>query len=170
MKNVLKVWLKKNHYSVNPNEYEAQVSVNEYVELDFIIDEMVKDGLNTDREVIIDLISRFNRKASELVVSGYQVNTGLVKMQPCIKGNITQRIWNPIVNRVDVLLSQSEAVTKAIEEVEIEIIETPIEFQEIQRLEEIMSLNRVVNNRVSLLNNTEKVPACGMAFRTWLCE
>ena len=170
MKNVLKVWLKKNHYSVNPNEYEAQVSVNEYVELDFIIDEMVKDGLNTDREVIIDLISRFNRKASELVVSGYQVNTGLVKMQPCIKGNITQRIWSPIVNRVDVLLSQSEAVTKAIEEVEIEIIETPIEFQEIQRLEEIMSLNRVVNNRVSLLNNTEKVPACGMAFRTWLCE
>ena len=170
MKKVLKVWLKKNHYSVNGNEYEAQVSVNEHVELEFIINEMMKDGLNTDREVILDIISRFNRKASELVVSGYHVNTGLVKMRPCVKGNINQKIWNPIVNRVDVLISQSDEIVKATKDVEVEIVETPIEFQEIQRLDETMSLNRVVNNRVSLLNSKDEVPACGMAFRTWLCK
>ncbi len=169
MKNVLKVWLKKNHYSVNPNEYEAQVLVNEHVELEFIIDEMLKDGLNADREVILNIVSCFNRKASELVVSGYTVNTGLIKMRPCVKGNINQEIWNPIVNKVDVLLSQSDELTKALKEVEVEIIETPSEFQEIQRLDKEMSLNRPIYNRNSLLNDKE-VPACGMAFRTWLCK
>jgi hypothetical protein len=73
----------------------ASADVIDSVDLRAIVDELVKEGMEIKRETVVDIISRYNRKAAELVVSGYNVNTGLVYMRPVIKGAFYDKVGTP---------------------------------------------------------------------------
>ena len=177
MKNVLKVLLRKNQMAIEPNEYNAQVSITENVGIEFILDEMQKEGMKTNRETARDIISRFNLKSTELVVSGYEVNTGLVNMRPLIKGSIYGKIWNPKINWVDISIYMGRELYRAINKTTVEIIgeqgETLENYDAVGKTNQLdentFSFNRKIDTRHPLLN-TKEVPACGMAFREWLCK
>jgi hypothetical protein len=129
---------------------------------------MLKEGICVNKQTIMDIISHFNRKSSEFVVEGYHVNTGLVKMHPRIKGNIIGKIWNPKMNKVEISFSMTSELTEAIDDTQVEFTEWLSDFEEIQSLDDSSFLNEGFCNN-GLLNHKD-VPACGMAFRTWLCN
>lgn len=121
MKKVLKAWLRKNQLTADPNDYMASADVIDSVDLRAIVDELVKEGMEIKRETVVDIISRYNRKAAELVVSGYNVNTGLVYMRPVIKGAFYEKVWNPETNPVYVAINQGMDLRNAIAETTVEI-------------------------------------------------
>ena len=43
-----------------------------------LVADLQKEGMEIKAETAVDIITRFNRKAAERVLSGYNVNTGLV--------------------------------------------------------------------------------------------
>lgn len=122
MKKVLKAWLRKNQLTADPNDYMASADVIDSVDLRAIVDELVKEGMEIKRETVVDIISRYNRKAAELVVSGYNVNTGLVYMRPVIKGAFYDKVWNSETNSVYVAINQGMDLRNAIAETTVEIL------------------------------------------------
>jgi hypothetical protein len=122
MKKVLKAWLRKNQLTADPNDYMASADVIDSIDLSAIVDELVKEGMEIKRETVVDIISRYNRKAAELVVSGYNVNTGLVYMRPVIKGAFYEKVWNPETNPVYVAINQGMDLRNAIAETTVEIL------------------------------------------------
>lgn len=122
MKKVLKAWLRKNQLTADPNDYMASADVIDSIDLSAIVDELVKEGMEIKRETVVDIISRYNRKAAELVVSGYNVNTGLVYMRPVIKGAFYDKVWNPETNPVYVAINQGMDLRNAIAETTVEIL------------------------------------------------
>ena len=78
MKRTLNAWLRKNMLTENPKDYTASVQSRGSIGITDIDDELVNEGMELKRETVVDIISRFNRKAAEMALSGYNVNTGLV--------------------------------------------------------------------------------------------
>ncbi len=72
MKNILKVWLRKNQQNRDSTEFTTRVMVKGVKGMSDIVDELVNEGITVDRETALDLISRFNRKSADLVLSGVQ--------------------------------------------------------------------------------------------------
>jgi len=122
MRKVLKAWLRKKHQSPDPNDYTAQVSGSGSAGIDNIIDEMLKEDPALKRETVVDLITRFNRKTADLVLSGYNVNTGLVQVSPVIKGGFNGKTWNSKVNTVSVSITQGPELQHAVAETTVEIL------------------------------------------------
>ena len=174
MKTVLKAKLKKSPLTRDPNESYAQVILNGKYGVSEIIDELLKSNKEISKETALELINSFNRKAIELVVTGNQVNTGLVSLSPIIKGSFINKIWNPTRNRVDVNILSGFELNKALIDTNIQIIEEQGEIVEIidqsQRISEkkVLIENNSDTNHLTLKSNPE--PPCGMAFRKWLCN
>ena len=122
MSKVLKAWIRKNLLTEDPNDYTAVVSINGSVGLKEIVDELVNEGMEVKRETVIDIVTRFNRKTAELVVSGYNVNTGLVYMRPIVKGAFYGKTWNALTNPVYVAINQGADLRVAIAETTVEIL------------------------------------------------
>lgn len=122
MKNVLKAWLKKNQLTSDPNDYTASVVSNGSVGVDQIINEIIADGIELRSETILNALNRFNSKAASMVLSGCNVNTGLVYMRPVIKGPFYGKTWNPEVNSVYISITQGVALRAAVAETTVEIL------------------------------------------------
>jgi hypothetical protein len=177
MKNILKVWLRKNLLAADPAEYNAQIAVRGNMDLDEIVDELIKDGLELNREAAINLISSFNRKSADLVLTGYNVNTGLVKMRSSVREPLMNGKWDPNTNWVNVTLTHGKDLYQAVADTTVEIA---------GEREVILETYHLSDQPVQFTGNTPgKVknadiyeprlkiagePACGMAFRNWLCK
>lgn len=122
MKYFLKAWLRKNHLTDDPNDYIASVVTNGHVGAGDIIDEIIEDGTDLNRETILNAVNIFNKKTLAKVLSGYTVNTGLVYMRPVIKGALHDKTWNPEVNSVYVTINQGTDMRKATAETSVEIL------------------------------------------------
>lgn len=122
MKKILKAWLRKNQLTADPNDYMASVVVNGSVDVEAIVDELVREGMELKRETVVDIVTRYNRKAAELVLSGYNVNTGLVYMRPVIKGAFYDKTWNSETNSVYVSINQGIDLRNAVAETVVEIL------------------------------------------------
>ena len=175
MKNTLKAWLKTDFKSKSGNIYNVQLVTQGEIDCEGIIAGMCKDGSVTDYQLALDIINSFNRKAAEMVVSGYNVNTGLVKMSSEIKGLIHGKTWNPEINRVDVAIRNGVELSEVIRETTVEILNAQIESEEINEPDTV--INRSIENspRTPIQNNNSlnsgyDNPACGIAFRRWLCK
>ena len=90
--------------------------------VDDIVDEIIKDGTELKRDTIINIVNRFNDKAASLVVSGYNVNTGLVYMRPVIKGVFYNKTWDPANHSLYVGITQGIDLREAIAETTVEIL------------------------------------------------
>jgi hypothetical protein len=176
MKNILKILLTKNDNYKYSNVYNTQVLDNRSITITDIIDEMQKEGLDVDREVALTIVTRFNKKVTQEVFSGKNVNTGLVNISPVIKGSLNEKKWNPRANRVEIDLKIGEDLTNALSDTVLELVD------EKSKIVETYDLLNQANQapEPSIINEEKKVdfgniklnvnedPACGIAFRTWL--
>ncbi|MDD4993152.1 MAG: DNA-binding domain-containing protein [Paludibacter sp.] len=175
MKNVLKAWLIKNRLTKNSTELYAQVSSEGKVGVTEIVDEIMKDGLDINREQVLDIINRFNQKSAEMVVTGHNVNTGLVRMRPIIKGSFYNHDWNPNINWIDVTLMHGSVLSAAISNTTVQIIGEQVGVAEGAFVSEPTSqlIARDLHANVTRTmekseNEIDNIPACGIAFRQWL--
>jgi hypothetical protein len=175
MKNVLKAWLIKNKLTKNSTELYAQVTAETKVGVSDIVDEILKDGLDVNRDVVLDIINRFNQKSAEMVVTGHNVNTGLVRMRPIIKGSFYNQDWNPNINWIDVTLMHGSDLSAAISNTTVQIIGEQIGTTEGKFVSEPANHLTTSESQAktgSLQSdqslNDVNIPACGIAFRQWL--
>ena len=162
MKNTIKIRLTENKPSFyDPNRYIAQVVLNESLSLNDIVDEMIKESSSLDKNTIISLIELYNRKTTDLVLSGNTVNTGLFTMRPIVKGPFYDGRYNP-----DVVILQSSELRQAISETNVEIINKDEVAERESELAQTEDLKKESGNNHLGFSNED--PACGAAFRAWL--
>ena len=165
---ILKAWLTKSIQSYNTNEYSAEVTINKNLYLSDIIDEMIMEGLEIDRDFATKVITTFNKKTSDLVFSGNKVDTGLVSMYPIIKGQLYNKTWNPNVNSVNVSIIPSNELRQGMFETTVEIIGEKAAPQNEKAVEQ--GIQTYENFKPIGRNPKNDIPACGLAFRAWLCK
>ncbi|MRM82826.1 DNA-binding domain-containing protein [Riemerella anatipestifer] len=121
--NTLKAWLRPNLLTKDdPNDFVAVPLSAGSLGITEIIEALKKEGIEIKTETVVDIITRFNRKASELVLSGYSVNTGLVYMRPAIKGVFYDKTWDKEKHSVYVNVHQSTDLRKAANDTKVEIL------------------------------------------------
>uniref|UniRef100_UPI0039A76BDB DNA-binding domain-containing protein n=1 Tax=Ornithobacterium rhinotracheale TaxID=28251 RepID=UPI0039A76BDB len=121
--NTLKAWLRPNLLTKDdPNDFVAIPLSSDSIGITEVIDALQKEGMEIQTETAIDIITRFNRKASELVLNGYSVNTGLVYMRPAIKGVFYDKSFDKEKHSMYVNVNQGLELRKASEETKVEIL------------------------------------------------
>ncbi|MDY3364377.1 DNA-binding domain-containing protein [Riemerella anatipestifer] len=121
--NTLKAWLRPNLLTKDdPNDFVAVPLSAGSLGITEIIDALKKEGMEIKTETAVDIITRFNRKASELVLNGYSVNTGLVYMRPAIKGVFYDKTWDKEKHSVYVSVNQGSDLRKAVADTKVEIL------------------------------------------------
>jgi len=177
MKNILKALLKKNQLSNDPTAFNAQVVLKGNMGISNIVDELIKDGIKMDKETMMNIITSFNRKSADLVLSGYNVNNGLVNMRSSVKGPLNEGKWDPNYNWVDVTISHGVVLYEAVAQTTVEIIDEKDESLQKYNLSE--QTNQFTGNSQNKIQYVETLgsrlkitgePACGIAFRNWLCK
>ncbi len=173
MEKILKAKLYKRSLVHDLFDYNAQVISHGEVEISEIVDELLEDNPQYNREDAIQLIMKFNQQAAKMVASGYHVNTGLVNISPVIKGPFVEKKWSARLNRIETVLTYGSEISKALSETCIELYDEPNELlglinpsEEMKKMRE----NPTYNDVSSYNQSTFKEPACGIAFRRWLCE
>ncbi len=122
MKNTLKAWLRDNPLTSDPSDFVGVPASVGSVSIAEIVAELKKEGMEIKEETVIDIVSRFNRKSTELVLQGYVVNTGLVIMRPAIKGAFRDRTWDKDKHSVYVNVNQGAELRKAISQTKVEFL------------------------------------------------
>ncbi|QZO94594.1 DUF4469 domain-containing protein [Riemerella anatipestifer] len=121
--NTLKAWLRPNLLTKDdPNDFVAVPLLGGSLGITEIIEALKKEGMEIQTETAVDIITRFNRKASELVLNGYSVNTGLVYMHPAIKGVFYDKTWDKEKHSVYVNVNQGTDLRKAANDTKVEIL------------------------------------------------
>ena len=173
MNNVLKAWIRKNNLTEDPNDYTAVVSTSSSVGVKEIVDELVNEGMEIKRETVIDIVTRFNRKSAEMVVSGHNVNTGLVYMRPIITGVFYDKTWSAEKNPVYVTINQGVDLRAAIASTTVEILSIqpdPIEILSLTdkttgKTDGTLTKGRNAELKGSYLKIVGENPDCGISFR-----
>lgn len=173
MNNVLKAWIRKNNLTEDPNDYTAVVSTSSSVGVKEIVDELVNEGMEIKRETVIDIVTRFNRKSAEMVVSGHNVNTGLVYMRPIITGVFYDKTWSAEKNPVYVTINQGVDLRAAIASTTVEILSIqpdPIEILSLTdkttgKTDGTLTKGRNAELKGSYLKIVGENPDCGINFR-----
>ncbi|MBT0550500.1 DNA-binding domain-containing protein [Riemerella anatipestifer] len=121
--NTLKAWLRPNLLTKDdPNDFVAVPLLGGSLGITEIIEALKKEGMEIQTETAVDIITRFNRKASELVLNEYSVNTGLVYMRPAIKGVFYDKTWDKEKHSVYVNVNQGLDLRKAVADTKVEIL------------------------------------------------
>lgn len=121
--NQLKAWLRPNLLTKEDKaDFVAVPLMNGSLNLKDVVEALQKEGMEIQTETAIDIITRFNRKASELVLNGYSVNTGLVYMRAAIKGVFYDKSFDKEKHSVYVNVNQGIELRKASEETKVEIL------------------------------------------------
>ncbi|MDR3651854.1 MAG: DNA-binding domain-containing protein [Paludibacter sp.] len=175
MYNILKAWMRKNPLNTDPHDFIAQVPVAGSVGVSEIIDELLLDGVELNREQTLKIIAHFNTKAAQLVATGYNVNTGLVNMRPTVKGSFYNMKWNPTVNWIDVFITQAFDLSQAIAETKVQILGERTEASDLENVTVLDDNDSAIKDYQNDLMTTSSLkaipePACGIAFRAWLCQ
>jgi len=176
MKNVLKASIITNTNANNLSFSKVQPVINGFINSNDIIDELQKDGLDINRQIIHDIVTLFNKTVAQKVVSGYTVNTGLVKLTAEIKTPVFDKKWNPYSNRIDISIEYGDDLIQAINKTTVDIMDEKVDKTETAatNIEDTIANNSPTDNvavssdQYSNINNDN--PACGIAFRKWLCK
>lgn len=106
----------------DPNDFVAIPVYNGSMDIAGVVEALKKEGMEFKTETAIDIITRFNRKTMELLLSGYSVNTGLVYMRASIKGRFYDQVWDKEKHSVYMSMNQSIELKNACTNAEVEIV------------------------------------------------
>ncbi|MFK8269845.1 DNA-binding domain-containing protein [Capnocytophaga stomatis] len=119
----MKAWLKPNLLTKGDTTDFIAVPVTVgSISTQDIIQRLKEEGMEIRTETAQDIISRFNRKVAEMVLEGYNVNTGLVYMRPTIRGVFRDKTWNPEIHNVQISITQGAELRKEVTQTLVEIL------------------------------------------------
>ena len=175
MKKVLKALLRKTPFTQDTNNFTAEVSVIGTMDMENIIEELINEDNTLNRETVLDIVTRFNQKSADLVLSGFNVSTGLVNMHPVINGSLYGKKWNPYLNSISVATTHGFDLRLAMSQTTVEILNEQADPMDIcsQDVTTQQNINSTPDNiqyakiKVSSKNTYEDIPPCGIAFRNW---
>lgn len=123
MKTELKAWLADN--TVTADNKEDKILVLESagsLTLTDVLDRMKKEDTGLRSETLQHAVGLFQRTVSELVLSGYSVNTGLFRAVPQFRGVVEGGAWNPQKNSIHVSFTQDKELREAIAATGVKIL------------------------------------------------
>ncbi len=123
MEVTLKAWITDN--SITIDNKEDKILIPETVgsvSLSGIYKEMKAEDTGLREETIRHVTDLFQRVVTRLVLSGYNVNTGLFYAAPKITGIIEQGKWNPEKNAIYVSITQGKQLREAIAKTHVQIL------------------------------------------------
>jgi hypothetical protein len=122
MKNILKIWLKKNELTSDPHDYIAAVSSMGSINKQGLIDAIVAEGTENKRETVEDIVNRFNRHSAQFAAKGWNVNTGLVYLRPIVTGAFYGKAFDPAKNGIYISATQGLEIREELASTSIEIL------------------------------------------------
>lgn len=125
MLNTLKGWLVDN--TITTENKEDKILVLESagnVDINKVYDEMQGQDTGLRRETIVHVVSLYHRMVADLVLNGYNVNTGLFRAVPQFQGVIEDGRWDAEKNSVYVTFIQDKQIREAIAQTEVKILGT----------------------------------------------
>lgn len=170
----LKAWLRPNLLTKeDKTDFIAVPITNGSVGVEEIIDSIKQDGMEVTKETALNVIQRYNGKVIELLQHGHNVNTGLVYLQPTIKGVFYDKTWNPEKHKVNIAVTLGQALRKAIEQVVVEILGTQSDISEILSITDkftgktdgSLTKGKVAELKGSHLKVVGDHPSIGIKFR-----
>ena len=172
MKKSEKADLKNNFYTKKTDDYTSKHINRKVFYIQDIINELAKENPGLNAVKAFEIITAFNQKVLDLVSNGNQINTGLVNLYPVIKGQLNNKIWNPDINRLEVMIRRGIDLRKTLfdknnqiqakNEIELDVNN---QFKKQSELKISIQKKSINNNTDSNLNSE---PPCGIAFRKWL--
>jgi hypothetical protein len=168
----MKAWIRKNLLTADPNDYVGVPVTSGSAGINDIVAELVKEGMELKTETVIDVINRFNRKTADMVVEGYNVNTGLVYIRPVIKGAFYNKTWSPEVNSLIASVTPGAALRTAVADTTVEILgeqSNPLEMLMLTdtftgKTDGTLTIGRNAEIKGSYLKITGEDAACGISF------
>ena len=123
MKRVLKAWLADNTVTADNKTdkillLESAGSAN----LDDILDEMQKEDTGLRPETCAHAVNLYHRIVTDLLLSGYSVNTGLFYAAPKLTGIVEGGAWDTEKNSIYVAFTQGKELRNAITETSVNIL------------------------------------------------
>lgn len=169
----MKIWLKKNPLTDDPNDFSGMLSSMGNIDMSGILDEIVEDGIEVKRDTLESSVKRFHNKVLDKLFSGFNVNTGLVYMRAVPKGPLYGKTWNPKKNWIEINITQGAGMRKEAAEVEVEILgelSDPIELYSLTdsttgKTDGMLTKGRNAELKGSYIKLTGDNPAVGITFR-----
>lgn len=162
MQNTIQINLVEDQQLYNQYGHTGRVVIKDDLSMESVVDEMLKDELELDKQAVIAIIERFNKKATDLVLSGYNVDAGLFTMRPIVKGPYNEGNY-----QADVLLLQGLELRDAISDTDVEIL-NKTEFSEKRKDNNLNIAEANDATKSGYVGISSDYPACGHAFRAWL--
>lgn len=123
MKYTLKGWLVDNTVTVDNKKDKFLLPESAgNLTLQDVLDEMKKEDTGLRAETIEHAVNLFQRVVSNLVLSGYSVNTGLFRAAPQFRGVIEDGKWDGEKNSIYVSFTQDKDLREAIAVTTVDIL------------------------------------------------
>lgn len=123
METILKAWLVDN--TVTAEDKNDKILIPEAagnLTMNDIYKEMKAEDTGLREETIRHVTDLFQRVVTRLVLSGYQVNTGLFYASPQLRGVVEDGKWNPEKNSIYVSMQQGKQLREAISGTRVQIL------------------------------------------------
>jgi hypothetical protein len=110
-----------------------------------LIDAIIEDGIELQRETIEDVVTRYNRKAAWFVVRGWNVDTGLVYLRAIITGIFRGKKFDPAKNSIYVSATQGVEIRKELSNTEVDLL---------GEMPDVMQIYQVINLQTKAADGT----------------
>lgn len=122
MKKILKGWIADNSVTADKTDKILLLESAGNVDIDDIIDEMLKEDTGLRPETLRHAVQLYNRIVTDFILNGYQVNTGLFYAVAKLTGILESGVWNKSKNSIYVSFTQGKDIREAIAETSINIL------------------------------------------------
>ena len=122
MANTLKGWLTDNTVTTDPNDKILVLESTGKADLDKVLEEMQAEDTGLRPETQAHVVTLFQRKCAQLLMNGYQLNTGLFYAVPRFTGVVESGKWNPEKNDIYVSMVQGKVLREEIAKTSIHIL------------------------------------------------
>ena len=122
MNHILRAWLRDNPLTADTSDFVAVPVINASLNISDIIALLKQEGMEIKEETALDIITRFFRKAEEVILNGNSVNMGFVVARPMIKGVFKDKTWDKEKHSIYVNMTQGAELRKSIAKTKVEIL------------------------------------------------
>lgn len=123
METILKAWLVDNAVTTeNKDDKILMLESSGNVSIQQIYDEMKREDTGLRQETLEHVTNLFQRVVARLVLSGYNVNTGLFRATAQFTGVVEQGKWDPAKNSIYVSITQDKELRVAIQQTKVHIL------------------------------------------------
>lgn len=122
MNHILRAWLRDNPLTADTSDFTAVPVINASLNISDIIALLKQEGMEIKEETALDIITRFFRKAEEVILNGNSVNMGFVVARPMIKGVFKDKTWDKEKHSIYVNMTQGAELRKSIAKTKVEIL------------------------------------------------